>query len=389
MTVQDAVSIADLHRLAKRRLPKIVFDYIEGGVEDELCLARNENAFQRYAFVPRYLIDVANCNQGKEIFGRRYSTSFGIAPTGMVGLFRPGGDLMLAKAAVQEDVPFILSGASHTSIEEAARAAPDHLWYQLYAARDRRIAGDLIDRAKIAGVKTLVVTVDVPCHPKRERNLRNGFSYALRPRPLLMLEALLHPGWMMNYYRTGGFSAFGDWLPYAGADATPAQSIDTFNAQFPCPSHTWDEIAFYRSMWPGALVVKGIMHPDDARRAVGQGADGIIVSNHGGRQLDRAASPVEVFPSIKAAVGEQTVLMLDSGIRRGADIIIAMCLGAQFVFAGRAMVYGVAAGGLVGVRRAIELLRREIDITLTQIGCADVAMLTEEQLLARGDCRTG
>ena len=381
MKLENAVNIEDLHRMAKRRLPKIAFDFIEGGVEDELGISRNEAAFRRYRLMPRYLVDVNKRDQSAKLFDRVYASPFGISPTGAAGLFRPGADLMLAESAAGANIPFVMSGASTASMEKAAGVAPTHTWYQLYVARDPKISEDLIRRARDAGLGTLVLTVDVPVSSKRERNIRNGFSRPLKMTWKTRLEALTHPGWLMEYMRTGT-PLIENWAPYAGAGANADQVADFVAHQMPSIP-TWEDLEKFRKLWPRHLVVKGILHPDDARRAADIGVDGIIVSNHGGRQLDRAPASLEALPAIRKAVGDRVTIMLDSGVRRGADILIALALGARFVFCGRATLYGAAAGGIPGVRRAISILRSEIDLTMAQIGCPsldqlDASFLCEE-----------
>lgn len=381
MTLDQAINIEDLRRLAKRRLPRIAFDFIEGGLEDEAGLARNESAFQRHRLVPRYLVDVSKRDQSTSLFGRPYASPFGIGPTGLAALFRPRGDLLLAEAAARANIPFIMSGASTASIEAAARVAPDHTWYQLYGARDVKISEDLIRRSRDAGLGALVLTVDVPLNSKRERNIRNGFVRPYKLKPSIFFETLRHPAWIIDYLRHGGMPILENWARYARAGASANEVSDFLAEQTPFSGQTWREFETYRRLWPRTLIVKGIMHPDDAIRAVELGADGIIVSNHGGRQLDRAPSPVEVFPAIKAAVGDRTTLMIDSGVRRGSDIVIGYCLGARFMFVGRATLYGAAAGGLPGIQKAIAILRNEVDLVMGQMGCPTVDQLGPGWLL--------
>ena len=373
MKLEKAVNIEDLHRMAKRRLPKIAFDFIEGGVEDELGISRNEAAFRRHRLMPRYLVDVTKRDQSAKLFDRVYASPFGISPTGAAALFRPGADLMLAESAAGANIPFVMSGASTASMEKAAAVAPTHTWYQLYVARDAKISEDLIRRARDAGLGTLVLTVDVPISSKRERNIRNGFGRPLRMTWKTKLEALTHPGWMVDYWRHGT-PLIENWAPYASAGANADQVADFVSSQMPSVP-TWEDLEKFRKLWPRHLVVKGILHPDDASRAADIGVDGIIVSNHGGRQLDRAPASLEALPAIKKAVGDRVTLMLDSGVRRGADILIALALGARFVFVGRATLYGAAAGGIPGVRKAISILRNEIDLTMAQIGCPSLDQL--------------
>ena len=238
MTLDRAINIEDLHRLAKRRLPKIAFDFIEGGVEDEDGMERNTAAFRRHRLLPRYLVDVSKIDQTRSLFGRSYSSPFGIAPTGLAGLFRPGADLMLAEAAAKANIPYVMSGASSASIEAAAKVAPAHAWYQLYGARDRNISEDLIRRTRDAGLSTLMLTVDVPVTPKRERNIRNGFTRPLKMSAATYLEALLHPAWIIGYLQSGGMPYFQNWQPYAPAGVKAEAVADFLSTQTPAADQT-------------------------------------------------------------------------------------------------------------------------------------------------------
>ena len=377
--IEAAVNFDDLRKLAKRRLPKIAYDFIEGGLEGEVGLARNEDAFGRYQLVPRYCVDVTVRDQSVNLFGRTYSSPVGIAPTGLAGLFRRGGDLMLAEAAKAANVPFIMSGSSTGLIEDLAKLAPDHGWYQLYVARDRKISEDMVRRARDAGLSTLVITVDVPINSKRERNLKNGFARPLKLTLKTKLEACLHPEWMAEYLRLG-MPTLVNWQRYAPAGASAMDIAEFVSSQTPSPV-LWQDVETFRRLWPGKLVLKGVMHPDDATRAAAMGVDGVMVSNHGARQLDRAPSPIEVLPAINAAVGDKMTVMFDSGIRRGSDVIVALCLGAKFVFVGRHTLYGVAAGGMPGAARALAIFKDEVDRGLAQMGAPDIASLGPQFLM--------
>jgi L-lactate dehydrogenase (cytochrome)/(S)-mandelate dehydrogenase len=383
MRIDQAVNIEDLHQMAKRRLPKIAFDYIEGGIEDERGLERNTSAFSKHRLLPRYLVDVSTRDQSRTVFGQKFSSPFGISPTGGTSLFRNHADLMLAEAARDANIPYIMSGGSSETIEAAARIAPKNHWYQLYAARDPAINADMIRRTTDAGLGALILTVDTPVGGKRERNMRNGFGkirgglfQALSLKPAILLEALSHPGWIVEYLqRGGGTPMLGNWQAYAppGSDAEEvykfASSVRPFDAQ------TWRDLEQYRKLFPRALLIKGVMNPADAQRALDVGCDGIQVSNHGGRQLDQAPSPLDVLPVIREQVGNKLTLLFDGGIRRGADILIALALGADFVVMGRPTLYGAAAGGLPGVKKAVEILRGEIDLVMGQIGCPSLDQL--------------
>jgi (S)-mandelate dehydrogenase len=382
MNIDTAVNLDDLRKLAKKKLPKIAFDFLEGGVDDELCLQRNREAFQRYALVPRYLNDVSRRDQSMTLLGRTYASPFGIAPTGMGGLFRPNADLMLAEAAAKANIPYLMSSASNNSLEAAAKVAPHNTWFQMYGTTDHRINDDMVRRARDAGIETLVITVDVPVNANRERNRRNGFSRPLKMTPSVVLEAIGHPLWVIRYLMTGGVPMMENWAPYLPKGATPAQVGDLYGSLTPAPMVSWKVLERIRAIWPGKLVVKGILHPDDAMQAVRLGVDGIIVSNHGGRQLDAVPSPVEMLPAIRAAVGSEVELMLDSGVRRGSDILIGICLGARFAFFGRPTLYAAAAGGMQGIEKAIEIVRNEVDMVMAQIGCASLEDLHSGYLYA-------
>jgi L-lactate dehydrogenase (cytochrome)/(S)-mandelate dehydrogenase len=383
MRIDQAVNIEDLHRMAKRRLPKIAFDFIEGGLEDERGLERNTSAFHKHLLLPRYLVDVSKRDQSAALFGRTYASPFGISPTGGAGLFRRGADLMLAEAAAEANIPYIMSGASNDSIEAAAKIAPNNAWYQLYAANDAKIREDMIRRTADAGLDALVLTVDVPVSSKRERNIRNGFAnvrgglfQALSLKPSILIESLTHPGWIVEYLRHGGGTPMlQNWQPYAANGANAEAVYNYSRSIMPYNAQTWRDLEQYRRLFPRNLVVKGIMDPRDALRCAEIGCDGIMVSNHGGRQLDQAPASLDVLPAVVEAVGTKLTVMLDSGVRRGADILIALCLGARFVFMGRPTLYGAAAGGIPGVKKAISILRDEIDLVMAQIGCPSLDQL--------------
>jgi (S)-mandelate dehydrogenase len=382
MGVETAVNVDDLYRLAKWRTPKVAFDFIEGGVEGESALARNEAAYRRWQLLPRYLVDVMSVDQTTTLFGRQYASPFGFAPTGAAGLFRLGSDLNLARAAAKANIPYVMSGASNDTIEDAAKIARENTWYQVYAARDGKITEDMIRRCKDAGLAALVLTVDVPIRPRRERNARNGYTHDLRKMtPGRVLDGLLHPVWTYEYLKNGGAPTLGNWVPYAPSGADVHAVLDFVNSQTPASGQSWRELERYRALWPGKLIVKGILHPDDAVRAADLGADGVIVSNHGGRQLDHAPASVAMFPAIRDAAGDRVTLMLDSGIRRGTDVIVGLCLGAAVTCVGRAAVYGVVAGGEAGAAKLVEILRAQIATNLGQMGVTAIDQLGPHRLV--------
>lgn len=370
MNINSAVNIADLRRLAQKRLPRLVFDYIDGAAEDEVGLAENLAAFRRHKLVPRYLTDCSAIDLRTSLFGKDYALPFGIAPTGFGGLFHPKGDLLLADAARGEGIPYIMSGTSSAAIEDLPPASAANGWFQLYTGRDRAIDEDIVRRAADAGMKTLVLTVDSEVRTKRERDIRNRFS-GEGLRAALVLEALMHPAWIAGYLLDGRMPAFRNFARYAGSER--AKPVWKYMTSHLPGNPVWADLERYRRLWKGPLVVKGILHPDDAVQSVGLGADGIIVSNHGGRQLDRAPASIDMLPLIVRAVGDRATVMLDSGVRRGSDIVTALCLGARFVFVGRATLFGLAAAGQAGVNKAIAILRYELETTGRQMGCASIA----------------
>jgi L-lactate dehydrogenase (cytochrome)/(S)-mandelate dehydrogenase len=378
--MRPAINLHDFRAMARRKLPQIAFDFIDGGADDELGMVRNRAAFSDYQLLPRYLNDVTTRDQSTTLFGRKYSSPIGISPTGMAGLFRVGADSMLAAAAKKANVPFLLSSASNFRIEDAADIAPDNVWFQMYATSDHRINMDLVRRAREAKVGVLVITVDVPVNSNRERNRRNGFTRPFRMTPSIMLDTLSRPGWLLQYLKSGGMPMMSNWQPYAREGANADEVADMYGTLTPAPMTSWDTVTAIRREWEGPLVIKGILHPDDALQSAAHGLDGVIVSNHGARQLDAAPSPISMLPAIRAAVGDRMTVMLDSGVRRGSDVITAKCLGAQACFFGRPTLYAVAALGQDGADQVFAIMRREIDAVLTQIGCGNFGDLTERFL---------
>lgn len=387
MNIQSVINLEDMRQLARRKLPRIAFDFIDGGVDDELCLKRNREAFEKHRLLPRYLRDVSRRDQSVVLFGRTYASPIGISPTGLAGLWRPDADLMQAAAARDANVPFLLSSAANASLEDGMRVAPEHVWFQMYCTSDERINADLVQRAVKAQVGVLVISVDVPVNSNRERNRRNGFSRPLRMTPGVILNAMGYPAWVLRYLRAGGIPMMRNWKPYAPTGANAGQVADMYGTLTPAPMVSWDHLRRIRDAWQGPMVIKGLLHPDDAREAARMGVNGLVVSNHGGRQLDVAPSPLEMLPAIHAAVGNQVELILDSGVRRGSDVVIARCLGARAVIFGRPSLYGVAAAGQPGVARVLQIMRNEIDMVLAQIGCRALEEL-DARYLWTGTLRT-
>ncbi len=379
MRFSKAQNIEDLRLVARRRLPRIAFDFFDGGAEDETGIARNRAAFERVRVVPRYLVDTTRRSTSAKLFGRSHALPFGIAPTGLVGLGGHGTDLALARAAAAADIPFVLSTAANTAIERIVEAAPDHTWFQLYFPRDRAVCEDLLRRVGDAGAHGLMVTVDVPLPSKRERDLRSGLlAHSLTPSAGLAFDLLTHPSWSLRMLRHGQ-PRFENFAQYLGPKAGAAEYAAFLGAQIARPLD-WDDIAWLRERWQGPFLLKGVLSVTEAKLAVERVIDGLVISNHGGRQLDAAPAPIEVLPAIRAAVGEDFVLTLDSGVRRGADVAKALALGADFVFVGRATLYGAAAAGGAGAARAIEFLADELDRFLAQTGCPSIEALRELEI---------
>jgi isopentenyl diphosphate isomerase/L-lactate dehydrogenase-like FMN-dependent dehydrogenase len=368
-----AFSIDDLRTRARRRLPRAAFDFLDGGAEGERGLARNREAFDRVCLVPRYLTGIERRNRSVELFGRRYAEPFGIAPTGLPGLIWPGVDIALAEAAAAANIPATLSTPATAAIEDVAKAAPNHMWFQLYVPREKRIADDMVRRARDAGMGALLVTIDIPTAAKRERDLRNQLVMPLRPTLRHFYDLFRCPAWALAQLRHGQ-PRLANYAAYVPPSTKP-QALRDFTAGQNRRGLDWAEIDRLRALWPGPFLVKGVMAVPDALAAVEHGCDGIVVSNHGGRQLDSAPATIEVLPDIAKAVGGRLKVLFDSGVRRGADIAKALALGADFVLVGRATLYGMAAGGRPGIDRAIDILRDEFDRTLAQIGCATPAGL--------------
>ena len=360
------VTIEDLRLAAQRRLPRPLFDYIDGGAEDEVTMRDNSADFQRYRFSPRALVDVSRRDQSTTVLGIPVESPLILAPTGFTGMFWPRGEAVAARAAGRKGVIFTASTMSICPMEEIAEAATGPIWYQLYVWRDRDIVRMLIERAKAAGYRALVVTVDTPVLGQRERDVRSGL--VLPPRITLrnVLDTLRRPSWLYGFL-TNPRPTFGNFVGIPGVEHD-AISLAGFTTKQFSAAITWADVEWYRTLWPGPIALKGIMSPEDARQAVDRGIEGIIVSNHGGRQLDHAPAPIDVLPEIVDAVSGRAEVILDGGVRRGTDVVKAIALGARACMIGKAFNYGVAALGEPGVELAIEILRKEIDRALALVG---------------------
>jgi isopentenyl diphosphate isomerase/L-lactate dehydrogenase-like FMN-dependent dehydrogenase len=366
LRVSRALNIEDLRLMARRRLPKLVCEYLEGGAEDQVTLAANRAVFETIKFAPRTLVDVSHRHHKVTLFGRVYQCPIGIAPIGAAGLFWRDGEIALARAARSANIPFVLSTHSFVPLERLAREAGGAPWFQLYMPREREVARKMVRRAAGVGCEALVLTTDVPVGANREYNVRNGFGLPLRLSPRNLLAGLRRPRWLCGVFAPA-------WL----SRPNPMKLSEWATRR---DHMSWADVAWLRDAWPHRLFVKGVLTVEDAQLALEHGADGIFVSNHGGRQLDGVPSAMEMLPHIVSAVGERLAIVMDGGIRRGSDIVKALALGADMAFIGRAAIYGLAAGGEAGVRRALQLLRSEIDRVLALLGCPSIEDLGPQYL---------
>lgn len=365
--MQRYLALQDFDDAARRRLPRMLYGFIAGAAETNQSLRDNAAAFAEWAFVPRVLQDTSVRSQATTLFGQRYAAPFGIAPMGAGAICAYRSDIVLARAAAAARIPMILSASSLIPLEEVAQAGPD-AWYQAYLPGEAPRIEAMVDRVAAAGYDTFVLTADVPVAANRENNVRNGFSTPLRPSLRLVWEGVTHPRWLLG---TAFRTLLRHGMPhFENMDATrgpPILSRDLVRAVGRRDGLSWEHLRLIRRRWTGPLLVKGILSAEDAKRAREEGADGVIVSNHGGRQLDGAISPLRVLPEVVEAAGGMPVL-LDGGIRRGTDVLKALALGAAFVFVGRPFLFAAAADGEEAVRRAILLLSEEIDRDMALLG---------------------
>jgi isopentenyl diphosphate isomerase/L-lactate dehydrogenase-like FMN-dependent dehydrogenase len=365
--------------MARARLPKAVFDFIDGGSEDERTRHDNSEDFDDWRLMPRFGIDVSSRESCTTILGRPSSLPLMISPTGLAGFFWRGGEMAAATAAAQHNIPFCLSTNSVASIEQVAEASPDsERWFQLYFLRDREWMKGLIRRAADANYRVLCLTIDLPISGRRERDLRNGFTMPLQMRLSNAFDMARRPAWLIDTARSN--LTFGNFKMDATSGFT---AIAQHVASLFDPSATWDDIAEIRELWRGPLAIKGILHPEDAVKAVDIGADAVIVSNHGGRQLDHSPSAIAALPDVVAAIGGRAEIILDGGVKRGTDILKARALGANACSIGRSYLWGLSAGGEAGVSRAIELLARELDNAMALLGTPAISDVTRDHIRYR------
>jgi L-lactate dehydrogenase (cytochrome) len=377
------VSIPDLRPIARRRLPRVVFDYLDGGAEGEFTLRENCRAFEDVTFRPRHAVSVPDCDLRTRVLDFDLAIPVVLAPVGYSRLMHPEGEVAAARCAGQAGTAYILSTISGHRLEDVKAASSGPVWYQLYLMGGREAAEGSIARARNAGFSALVVTIDTPVAGMRERDSRNGMKELMGGSMLSKLpflpQFLTHPGWLVRFLRDGGVPNLPNVvIPGLG----PIPMVDV-GAALASSTVTWQDLRWIRDSWTGPIIIKGVLTGEDARRAIDEGASAIVVSNHGGRQLDCVPASLQVLPEIVAAVNGQIEVLMDGGVRRGTDVIKAICLGARAVLIGRAYAYGLAAGGPPGVARAIEILRTEMERTLKLLGCPSISALDRSYVNAR------
>ncbi len=358
-------SIADLKARAKSRIPRFAYDYVDGGIDEEHGKRRNREAWHQVEMIPRYLRDVTEADQSAEVFGHRYHMPIGVPPVGLGNMMWPGAELALAAACQKENIPYISSTYSTTLLEDIARAAPDIGWFQLYVPKDVGVMKELIHRAKSAGFHVLVVTLDIAVGAKRNRELKNDLKLPFRMSPGIIWDALRHPVWSLRTL-AHGTPDFVNLNPYR---TRSDEGLSVFLTRFNMNGVTRERVELIRDLWEGPLVLKGVQYEGDVRASLDIGIDGIIVSNHGGRQLDAAPSSVHSLRTLSTEAKACMSVMVDSGIRSGMDVVRARALGAEMVFSGRSFFWGMGALGTNGAQQVIEIFRDEIDRTLKQLGC--------------------
>src|SRR5580704_13027965 len=378
--LDHCLNVWDLRAAAQRRLPKGVFEFVDRAAEDHIAVADNRTAFQDIKLRHRALVDVSGRSTATTLFGKPMALPMAIAPTGAAGLCWYRGELALAKAAAKAGIPLTLSTASMTAMETIAQEAGGRLWFQLYVWKRRDLSHQIIERAKAAGYEALLVTVDSAVSGNREYNARNGFALPFNPSRKFLADVATHPAWtlgvMGRYLTTIGMpkhenypAEFQGHITSGVAGRRKEMEVDSLN---------WDDIAKFRDMWPGILMLKGVNRVDDSLKAIGYGVDAVIVSNHGGRNMDSSPATLKLLPEIAEAVGDKMTVLLDSGVRRGSDIVKALALGAKAVLTGRATLYGTAVGGEAGAAKAINILKNEADKTMAYTGCRSVDEVTSD-----------
>jgi (S)-mandelate dehydrogenase len=381
MHLAEAVNIEDLRLMAKRRLPRAIFDFFDGGAEDEATLRDNRAAFERVRLLPKVLVDVSQIDMKVDLFGKPANLPLAIAPTGGISAGRFGAELILARAAKAAGVPFTMATPSAFTIEQVAQEVGGRLWFQLYCVRNLEFRKKLVERAKHAGYEAILVTVDLPVSGKRERDPRNGFHTPYSPNWRNSKDVIFKPAWALDMLRNG-LPGMANLTGYPFSTPTGTDIVTAVGREMDA-GLDWEYIERLRNEWPRRLLLKGVERADDAERAVSVGCDGVVVSNHGGRQLDGAAATLDALPEIARAVGSKLTVLLDGGVRRGVDIVKARALGAQGVLTGRATLFGCMAGGEAGALRALEILTTELERSMRLCGVRSLAEITPDLLAPR------
>lgn len=377
------LNVEDMRLAARRKLPRAIFDFIDGAAEDEVSRRRNRSQFEGWELVPRVLNDVGAIDLSVDILGSRYDAPFGIGPTGLAGLAWPRAESALAREAATANIPFCLSTVSSVRLEDVDQGAGSGHWFQLYIFRNRDLSRHLLERAQSAGYRALVITVDCPTGGNRERDPRNDFTLPLRPTHRNVLDMACHPRWLLQMLRAGAPRP-ANMAEAAAAAGKDAMGLVAFmNSQLD-PSVTWKDVAEFAALWRGPVVIKGLLSVRDVMRAAELGAAGVVLSNHGGRQLDGAVSPLTVLPEIRQAVGRKLSLLCDSGFRRGTDVIKARALGADAVLMGRNTLYGVGAAGPAGIAHVLSILKGEMIRAMTLLGAARLSDISPEHVRPLG-----
>lgn len=374
------LNVEDYRKAARSRLPRFVFDYVDGAAERSDCLNRNRKELGQFVVLPRVLRDTSSLDTTVEVFGETWQRPFAVAPTGFNGLTRPGGDVMLARAAAASGIPFVLSTASNSRLEAVIQPKSPLNWLQLYVMRNRSIAEQMVRRAKREGYRALVLTVDVPVSGYRERDVRNGFRLPFRPSPATLFNLAMHPGWLARFLGSG-MPGFVNLAEEEGGNSLELQAA--LLSREMDRSLCWDDLDWLRRLWDGPLLIKGILHPDDAREACRRGVDGLIVSNHGGRQLDAAEASITALGAVLDGVEGRVPVFVDSGFRSGLDVFKALALGARGVFLGRPLLYGLATGGQEGAANVISIVGAELERAMILSGASRVADIDPSMLKAR------
>lgn len=367
-------AIKDYRTLARQRLSRFAFDYLEGGAEDGRSMARNLASWGDVTFLPRAMVDVSQVDTSITLFGRKQAMPAFVGPTGLNGLYWPQAEQVLARAAHAAGLPFVMSTASTSLLEDVRAASPGDLWLQLYVQKDRRIAQSMMARAQAAGFSALMLTVDTMVHGKRDHDVRNGFRMPVPWTPRLLADLLSHPRWCLRMLRQGGSPQLVNLARSAGVESNIQKQAAAMSREMDMALR-WEDLAWVRRHWQGPVIVKGLLSAQDARRALQAGADGIVVSNHGGRQLECAPAPMAQLPQIADAVHGKMHIFVDGGVRRGSDIAKARALGADAVLLGRAPLYGLASRGPQGVAEVLEILRTELETTLRLLGAPQATSL--------------